>query len=83
MRARIEQLERIVKSLHKGIAGAGGVPQDIQLCSFNEHSLSKPPKQEVGKLIDDGGEGRYIENSFLLELYNEVNLDQCGSFMWC
>ena len=70
LKARLETLEHLVQDLNANAVKESG-NQKLSLHILTDGNL-KTSKRELGRLVVEEGESRYIENSFWVALSNEV-----------
>jgi hypothetical protein len=69
MKLRLERLESLVLSLNSTSASA---KVEKLLPTVSSNSSMRRNNADQGRLVVEGGESRYIENSFWITLSNEV-----------
>ena len=73
LKARLEKLENLFQALHKDAAKSGTEQHDERMMYNADNSQMEAANRELGRLVVEDGESRYIENSFWVALCNEVN----------
>jgi hypothetical protein len=69
LKLRLERLESLVQSLNSCSASA---KDEKSLPTVSSNSFVRRNNADQGRLVVEGGESRYIENSFWITLSNEV-----------
>ncbi len=73
LKARLEKLEGLVKNLdNKDAPKDTGSRSEVSSSETPSQNDPKNAKREIGRLVVEEGESRYIENSFWIALSNEV-----------
>jgi hypothetical protein len=67
LKLRLERLEGLVQSLNEA-----STKDEKSLPTVNSNSSVRRNNADQGRLVIEGGESRYIENSFWITLSNEV-----------
>jgi hypothetical protein len=69
LKLRLERLESLVLSINSPSASA---KFEKSLPTVSSNSFVRSNNADQGRLVVEGGESRYIENSFWITLSNEV-----------
>jgi hypothetical protein len=75
LKERLAKLEGMVETLHTKDGSKKAVDQGAEFVPpSSDHSDAQSMPRELGRLVIQEGESRYIENSFWVALSNEVRL---------